>query len=101
MSRGGTAGGDGLGVFEARLAEMGVEIEKARGDDDTLVIDSLRLLALKPDDRLENAVGDDDLARAFAAGDGVDQPGLLELEPLEHLADAGAGCFRSAGGHRL
>ena len=89
MSGRGSAGGDGFRVLEARLAEVSVEVEEARRDHDALVCYALRLYAFEPDDRFEDPVDHDDFARAFASGDGIDQPGLLELEPLHDLADPG------------
>ena len=99
MSGGRDAGGDRLRVLEPGLAEVRVEIEEARGDDDALGGDALGVSAFEPHDRLEDAVGDDDFAGAFPPGDGVDQPGLLELEPFDRLAHHGterrARCLRA------
>ena len=100
MSCGCRSAGDGLGVLEAGLAEVGVEIEEAGGDDYAPVCDAGRLRGLQPDDRFQDAIRNDNLARAFATGDGVDQPGPLELEPPDGIPNPRAGRQDGSGSGR-
>jgi hypothetical protein len=100
----GRARGHGLGIFEARLAEMGVEIEEPGRHDDATVRYAGGFSALEPYHRLEHAVRDDDLTRSLAARNGIDEPGLIELEPLDDFAHGRTECgFRRpavGGAHR-
>ena len=76
----GEPGRDRLGVLVAGLAQVHVEIDEARGDDDAVRVDARGVRACEPCHRLEDAVAHHDLARTLAPCRRIHQPGAADLE---------------------
>ena len=85
-------GGDRLGVLVARLAQMDVKVDEPRRDDHASLVDRRPpRRALEPGQRLEDAVGDDDLARTLATRRRIDKPRPRDLEVGNDRADLARG----------
>ena len=85
------AGRDRLRLLVPGFAEVDVKIDEPGRDDDTGVVDAVRLVRIQPGHRFEHPVSHDDLARALATRSGVDQPGPRDLEICDDRADGRAG----------
>jgi hypothetical protein len=81
------AGRDRLGVLEARLPEMRVEVREPGRDDDARGVHALRRGAGEPPDARDLAVADDDLARPLETRERIHQPRPRDLEVREPRPD--------------
>jgi hypothetical protein len=89
------AAGHGLRVLVARLAEVRMEVDEARGNDHAVLVHAVGLARVEPRDRFQHTVRDDDLARALPTRRRVDEPGPRDLQVGDHGTDL-RGCRRES-----
>lgn len=90
------AGGDVLLVLEAGVAEMGVEVDKAGGDDEAAGIDLARTAGgERVADGGDSAILDEDVGDGVVARCGVDEAAVADDDAVGHR---GCLCVRAARG---
>ena len=82
----GETGRDRLGVLVAGLAQMHVEVDETGQHEQVRLTD--RRAAARPGQLADAAALDEQAAPPLTPGAGIDQPGILDLEPRTGPADA-------------